>query len=50
MKKRIFIAIITLCSLVSNAQLVQGEILLGEQSKTEIKLKNNKVVNLYAAL
>ncbi|MEZ4786663.1 MAG: hypothetical protein R2790_01975 [Flavobacterium haoranii] len=49
MKKIIFIAIIGLCGFFANAQLVQGEMLLGEQSKTEIKLKNNKAVNLYAA-
>lgn len=48
MKKIILITIIALCSLVSKAQLVQGEMLLGEQSKTEIKLKNNKAVNLFA--
>ncbi|VXB34129.1 conserved exported hypothetical protein [Flavobacterium sp. 9AF] len=49
MKKTLLIAIIGLCGLFANAQLVQGEMLLGEQSKMEIKLKNNKVVNLYAA-
>lgn len=32
----------------SQAQLVQGEIKINEQSKAEITLKSNKIVNLYA--
>lgn len=49
MRNIVLMIIISLCSFYTNAQLVQGEILIGEQSKTEIHLKNNKAVNLYAA-
>lgn len=48
MKKIIFIAI-SLFAIKSQAQLVQGELKIKEQSKVELNLKGNNAVNLYAA-
>jgi hypothetical protein len=48
MKKIIFVAI-ALFAIKSQAQLVQGELKIKEQSKVELNLKGNNAVNLYAA-
>lgn len=46
--KKIMIILICVFGIKSQAQLIQGEIKINEQSKTEISLKSNKIVNLYA--
>ena len=48
MKKVMFIAI-AFFAFQMQAQLVQGELKVKEQSKVELEMKGNKVVNLYAA-
>jgi hypothetical protein len=48
MKKIILITIIAVCSLVSKAQLVQGELTIKKESKLELSLQSDKAVNLYA--
>lgn len=48
MKKIILTYILFGFTSLSFAQLVQGEIKISEQSKVEIILKSNKIVNLYA--
>lgn len=48
MKKVMFITI-AFFAFKMQAQLVQGELKIKEQSKVELELKGNKVVNLYAA-
>jgi hypothetical protein len=49
MKKIVFVIAITFFAIQSQAQLVQGELKIKEQSKIEIEIKGNKAVNLYAA-
>lgn len=46
--KKIMITVLLVFAVKSQAQLVQGEIKINEQSKAEITLKSNKIVNLYA--
>jgi hypothetical protein len=48
MKKLILIAIVFF-AFKAQAQLVQGELKIKDQSKVELEIKGNKVVNLYAA-
>jgi hypothetical protein len=48
MKKVIFTSWIVFFSLISFAQLVQGELTIKEQSKLELSLQSGKAVNLYA--
>ncbi|HLP63248.1 hypothetical protein [Flavobacterium sp.] len=48
MKNTITVLLFTVASFFSHAQLVQGEVKINEQSKAEITLKSNKIVNLYA--
>lgn len=48
MKKVMFIAI-AFFAFQMQAQLVQGELKIKEQSKVELEMKGNKGVNLYAA-
>jgi len=48
MKKNIIILLL-IFGIKTQAQLVQGEIKINEQSKTEISLKSNKIVSLYVA-
>jgi hypothetical protein len=48
MKKLIFIAIVFF-AFKAQAQLVQGELKIKDQSKVELEIKGNKAVNLYAA-
>lgn len=47
--KKIFFITIVLFAIKTQAQLVQGELKIKEQSKVELELKGNKIVNLYAA-
>ena len=46
--KKTIITLLLIFAIKSKAQLVQGEIKINEQSKAEISLKTNKIVNLYA--
>ncbi|MDD3005791.1 hypothetical protein, partial [Flavobacterium sp.] len=46
--KKIIITLLLVFAIKSQAQLVQGEMKINEQSKVEITLKSNKIVNLYA--
>ncbi len=48
MKNTLSILFLLTASFLSHAQLVQGELKINEQSKAEINLKSNKIVNLYA--
>lgn len=48
MKRLLLIALLFL-GWQTHAQLIQGEIKINEQSKAEITIKSNKIVNLYAA-
>jgi hypothetical protein len=48
MKKIILTLILFGFTSLSFAQLIQGEIKINDQSKAEITLKSNKIVNLYA--
>jgi len=48
MKNTIIVLLFTVTSFFSHAQLVQGELQINEQSKVEITLRSNKIVNLYA--
>ncbi len=48
MKKLLIIAFLFLGWQIQ-AQLIQGELKINEQTKAEISLKSNKIVNLYAA-
>jgi hypothetical protein len=48
MKNTIIVLLFSVTSFLSHAQLVQGELQINEQSKAEITLKSNKIVNLYA--
>ena len=47
--KKIIVLIITFFAIQTQAQLIQGEIKINQQSKAEISIKSNKIVNLYAA-
>jgi hypothetical protein len=49
MKKILFTFATLLISMISTAQSVEGNIKINEQSRAEISLKSNKIVNLYAA-
>lgn len=48
MKNTFTFLLFVVTSFLSHAQLVQGEVKINEQSKAEITLKSNKIVNLYA--
>jgi hypothetical protein len=48
MKTSILTVLILLFYTFSHAQLVQGELKINDKNKTEINLKSNKIVNLYA--
>lgn len=48
MTKKILIIAMAFFAIQSQAQLVQGELKINEIAKAEIKLKSNKIVNLYA--
>lgn len=48
MKNTFTLIILIATSFLSQAQLVKGEVKINEQSKAEIALKSNKIVNLYA--
>lgn len=48
MTKKILIIAMAFFAIQSQAQLVQGEVKINENSKAEMTLKGNKVVNLYA--
>ena len=48
MTKKILIIAMAFFAIQSQAQLVQGELKINENAKAEIKLKSNKIVNLYA--
>lgn len=49
MTKKILIVAMVFFAIQMQAQLVQGELKCKEQSKTELSIKGNKIVNLYAA-
>jgi hypothetical protein len=46
--KKIIVLIIAFFAIQTQAQLVQGELKINENSKTELSFKGSKVVNLYA--
>jgi hypothetical protein len=46
--KKIIVLIIAFFAIQTQAQLVQGELKINENSKAELSFKGNKVVNLYA--
>lgn len=47
--KNAILAIALIFGMKSQAQLIQGELKIDNSSKSELVLKNNKAVNLYAA-